>query len=162
MKHTGSLSPSSNDNHAALTPSFLPSGEGAEVRIEIQLLISVVLPKPAEAEMRVSLQPIAKPLFSRSIKRERLTTPGRGWGTYTFVAKIAVAINPLYSIHRERNLISWLLAAKSDHYFWGRFVYIFIDHLGYSMSTALTKPANVTRLYSFCYLPLKRNYIIKS
>src|SRR5512139_669346 len=102
-----SLSPSSSDSQATGRPQ--PA---------IQLLTSVVLPKPAEAEMSVNLQPIARPLFSRSIKRERLTTPGRGEGTYTFVAKIAVAINPLYNIHRERNLISRLLATKSAHHFW--------------------------------------------
>jgi hypothetical protein len=46
----------------------------------------VVLPKPAGAEMRVSLR--CRPSFNRSIKRGRGTMPGRGGGIYSLVAKI--------------------------------------------------------------------------
>jgi hypothetical protein len=81
MKRTGSLSPSSSDNQATGLPQSL-----------IQLLTNVVLPKPAEAEMSVSLQPIANPLFSRSIKRGRGTMLGRGGGMYSLVAKTGAGI----------------------------------------------------------------------
>ncbi len=43
-------------------------------------LTSVVLPKPAGAEIRVSLRPAERPSFSRSIRRGRRTTLGRGRG----------------------------------------------------------------------------------
>src|SRR4030042_5301844 len=52
-KRVGSLSPSSSDSQA--TGRLLPASHS---------LISVVLPKPAGAEMRGNLQPEDKPCFS--------------------------------------------------------------------------------------------------
>ena len=49
-------------------------------------LTSVVLPKPAGAEIRVSFR--CRPSFSRSIRRGRRTTLGRGGGIYSLVARI--------------------------------------------------------------------------
>src|SRR5512139_507436 len=85
-KRLRSLSPSSSDNHATGLP-----------QLAIHSLTSVVLPKPAEAETSVSLQPIAKPSFNRSIRRGRRTVLARGAGIYSFVAKIDVAIDQLYN-----------------------------------------------------------------
>jgi hypothetical protein len=56
-----------------------------------QALTSVVFPKPAGAEMRVSLW--CSPSFSRSSSRGRRTTLGRGRGIYSFVARTIVDIS---------------------------------------------------------------------
>jgi hypothetical protein len=53
----------------------------------------VVFPKPAGAEMRVSLQ--CRLSFSRSIKRGRNTTLRRGGGIKSLVAKIGIDTNQL-------------------------------------------------------------------
>ena len=66
-KRVGSLSPSSSDSQAAGRPH--PATHS---------LTSVVLPKPAGAEIRVSLP--CRPSFSRSTRRGRRTTLGRGGG----------------------------------------------------------------------------------
>src|SRR4030042_1358736 len=86
-KRVGSLSPSSSDSQA--TGRSQPATHS---------LTSVVLPKPAEAEMRVSLRPEERPSFSRSIRRGRRTILDRGGGIYSFVAKIGVDIDQVYSI----------------------------------------------------------------
>ena len=55
-KRVGSLSPSSSDNQTTGCP-----------QLAIHSLTNVVLPKPAEAEMRVNLQPEQRPrLAARS------------------------------------------------------------------------------------------------
>src|SRR5207253_5801985 len=79
-KRVGSLSPSSSDSQA--TCRSQPATHS---------LRSVVLPKPAGAESRVSLR--CRPSFSRAIRRGRRTTFGRGGGIYSFVAKIGVDID---------------------------------------------------------------------
>ena len=58
-------------------------------------LTSVVLPKPAEAEMRVSLRPEERPSVSRSIRRGRRTILARGGGMKSLVAKIDMGIDSL-------------------------------------------------------------------
>ena len=72
-KRAGSLSPASSDSQA--TGRSQPATHS---------LTSVVLPKPAGAEMRVSVRPKPwlwrRPSFSRSIRRGRRTTLGRGGG----------------------------------------------------------------------------------
>ena len=62
-------------------------------------LTSVVFPKPAGAEMRVSLR--CRPSFSRSIRRGRLTTFGRSGGIYSFVARIGVTFSLLQRLPRS-------------------------------------------------------------
>src|SRR5207237_5558802 len=79
-KRVGSFSPSSSDNQA--------TGRGPPAS---HSLTSVVFPKPAGAEMRVSLP--CSPSFSRSSRRGRLTTFGRSGGRYSFVAKIGVGMS---------------------------------------------------------------------
>ena len=83
-----SLSPSSSDNHAAGRP--LPA---------IHPAASVVLPKPAGAEMSVSLD--SRPSFKRSIKRGRSTTPDLIEGTWSFVSSMGME-QLVYSIQRNR------------------------------------------------------------
>ena len=64
----------------------------------------MVFPKPAGAAIRVSLP--CSPAFSRSIRRGRRTTFGRGGGIYSFVAKIGVedrAIITVLGTARVRN-----------------------------------------------------------
>ena len=53
-------------------------------------LTSVVLPKPAGAEMRVSLR--RSPSSSLSVRRGRLTTVARGGGICSFIAKTGMGI----------------------------------------------------------------------
>ena len=72
-----SLSPSSSDSQAA----------GRRL-LAIHSAASVVLPNPAGAEMRVSLD--SCPSFKRSIKRGRSTTRDPGEGTNSFVARIGM------------------------------------------------------------------------
>jgi hypothetical protein len=59
----------------------------------IASLTSVVLPKPAGAEMRASLR--CRPSFSRSIRRGRRTAFDGGGGIKSLVARIAVDISQL-------------------------------------------------------------------
>src|SRR4030066_2047311 len=80
----GSLSPSSSDSQVT-----------GRSQTATHSLTSVVLPKPAGAEMRVSLQ--CMPSFNRLIRRGRWTILGRGGGIYSFVAKIGVGIDQVYS-----------------------------------------------------------------
>ena len=54
------------------------------------------MPKPAGAEMRVSLRLAGRLSFNRSIKRGRKTTFSRGGGILSFVAKIGTDICQLY------------------------------------------------------------------
>ncbi|MCJ7695489.1 MAG: hypothetical protein MUO40_08685 [Anaerolineaceae bacterium] len=61
----------------------------------IHSLTSVVLPKPAGAEMRVNLQPEERPSFSRSTRRRRRTILDRSGGTNNFVPKIVIDIDQL-------------------------------------------------------------------
>jgi hypothetical protein len=82
QKAAGSVSPSSGDNQA--TGRSIPS---------TQALTSVVFPKPAEEEIRVSLP--CSPSFRRSSRRGRLTAFGRSRGRYSFVARIGVGIAQL-------------------------------------------------------------------
>jgi hypothetical protein len=72
-----SLSPSSRDSQAVGRP--LAATHSAA---------SVVLPKPAGAEIRVSLD--CEPSFKRSIKRGRSTTFDPSEGTKSFVARIGI------------------------------------------------------------------------
>ncbi len=81
----GSLSPSSSDSQATGRPQ--PAAH-APAR--------VVLPKPAEAEMRVSLRSAARPSVRRSISRWRGTYFGRGGGRYSLVARMDVGMYSLY------------------------------------------------------------------
>ena len=67
MNRAGSLSPLSSDSHATGIP-----------QLAIHSLTSVVLPKPAGAEMRVSLP--TNPSIHRSIRRGRRTILGRDGG----------------------------------------------------------------------------------
>src|SRR5436190_807770 len=87
-----SLSPSSSDSH--VTCRLHPA---------TQALTSVVLPKPAGAEISVNLR--CRPAFNRSTKRGRSTAFGGGGGMYSFVAKIGV--NKLSGALRRQE--SWLL-----------------------------------------------------
>src|SRR5690242_15862244 len=70
-KRVGSLSSMSSESQAASRPH--PA---------IHALDRVVFPKPAGADIRVSLR--WSPAFSRAIRRGRTTTFGRG-GIYSFV-----------------------------------------------------------------------------
>lgn len=81
MKRAGSPSSSSRDSQAA--------GVCTEVS---QVLTSVDFPKPAGAEISMSLQPLANPSFSCLINRGRGTKPGRGEGMYNFVVRIGADI----------------------------------------------------------------------
>ena len=85
----GSLSPSSSDSQAT-----------GRSHAATHALTSVVLPKPAGAEMSVSLR--CSPAFSRSIRRERRTTFGRGGGIYSFVARIGVDIDQVYGLRQAK------------------------------------------------------------
>ena len=58
-------------------------------------LISVVFPKPAGAEMKVSFA--VSPSFSRSIRRDRGTVLARSGGMYNFVAKMVAGMSQVYS-----------------------------------------------------------------
>src|SRR5512136_2904198 len=82
----GSLSPSSSDSHAT-----------GCLQSVIHSLTSVVLPKPAGAEISVIPAARCKLSFIRSINRRRETTLGRGGGTYSLVAKIGADIGQLYN-----------------------------------------------------------------
>src|SRR5438876_11384492 len=81
-----SLSPSSSDSQAA-----------GRSQAASHSLRSVVLPKPAGAEIRVSLR--CSPSFNRAIRRGRRTTFVRGGGIYSFVANSGVDIDQLYNTH---------------------------------------------------------------
>jgi hypothetical protein len=50
------------------------------MRVAIHSLTNLVLPKPAEAEMSVTPGMCCSPAFSRSSRRGRSTTFGRGGG----------------------------------------------------------------------------------
>ncbi len=65
------------------------------MREAIHSLISVVLPKPAGAEISVTPGVRCRPAFKRSIKRGRKTTLGRGGGMYNLVARMGAGIEPL-------------------------------------------------------------------
>src|SRR5579863_1050503 len=78
QKDAGSLSPRSSDNHAASRSPAGVAGPAAS-----HSLSSVVLPNPAGAETRTSLD--AAPRSSRSLSRGRGTRPRRDPGTYNFV-----------------------------------------------------------------------------
>ena len=65
------------------------------MRVAIHSLTSVVLPKPADAEMSVTLGVRDRPTFKRSIKRERRTMSGRGDGMYNLVASMGAGMTPL-------------------------------------------------------------------
>jgi len=58
-------------------------------------LTSVVLPKPAGAEMRVTLGVRCSPAFNRSIRCWRRTTLGRGGGMKSLVAKMVAGTDQL-------------------------------------------------------------------
>ena len=105
----GSASPASSDSQATLkccvlraeccvgsgSASSALETENSEPGQAIQLATSVVLPKPAGAEIRVSLR--WTPAFSRAIKAARSTAFGRGGGINSFVASTGVGIPLLYS-----------------------------------------------------------------
>src|SRR6266516_2452706 len=100
----GSFSPSSSDSQAV----------GRSIKAT-HSLTSVVFPKPAGAEMRVSLR--CRPSFSRSIRRGRLTTFGRGRGIYSFVARMGVDIQllkPPFSAINSSALLGGAVLFPSD------------------------------------------------
>ncbi len=82
-KRMGSLSPASSESQAA--------GRSHQAS---HSLISVVFPKPAGAEMRISLR--CSPSLSCLSRRGRLTIAGRSGGTYSFVARMGVGMPALY------------------------------------------------------------------
>ena len=82
------------DPHPFLAPE-------EEVRVAIHSLTSVVLPKPAGAEMSASLR--CRPSLSRSIKRGRGTALGRGGGMYSLVAKTGTDMVALYNARAIRS-----------------------------------------------------------
>src|SRR5919202_456111 len=101
-KRVGSFSPSSNDNQAV-----------GRSHPATHSPTSVVFPKPAGAEMRVSLR--CSPSFSRSIRRGRRTAFGRRGGIYSFVAKIGGTTHQVYGA-RSRSSHPWRRARRSaDH-----------------------------------------------
>src|SRR3972149_6603096 len=107
-KRAGSLSPSSSDNHANFRLPILDCGleiaclfaDDAQsalsnLQSSIHLLTSVVLPKPAGAEISITPGLRCKPSFKRSIRRGRRTTFSRGRGIYSLVARIGEDTNQL-------------------------------------------------------------------
>src|SRR5204863_1445399 len=61
---------------------------------------SVVLPKPAGAQTRVSRR--RRPASSRASRRGRGTAPGRGGGRYSLVIKTGADIDRTLSVHPDR------------------------------------------------------------
>ena len=82
LSQVGSLSPSSSGSYP--TRAFGSS----RPQPATHPLSSVVLPKPAGAEIRVSLRWM--PAFSRSIRRGRGTSSGRTGGIWSLVCKSGV------------------------------------------------------------------------
>jgi hypothetical protein len=77
MNRNGSTSSSSSDSQATF---LLPTTN--------HWLTIVVLPKPAEAEIRVRREPCESPLFKRLIKSDRDIAPGGGGGMKSFDVKM--------------------------------------------------------------------------
>jgi hypothetical protein len=85
MKREGSLSPPSSDSQATA-----PWGEPDTCRPWIHSANRVVLPKPAGAEIRVSLR--CSPWLRRSTRRGRRTRLRRRGGMWSFVVRSAMAM----------------------------------------------------------------------
>ena len=82
----------------------------------IHWLSSVVLPRPAEAEIIVSLRADA-PSFKRSIRRRRRTALDRGEGIYNFVDKIGVdIITPLCRHCRFFNIYIMIKCSTANRF----------------------------------------------
>ena len=108
-KRAGSLSRSSSDSQATF-----------HLQTAAHALTSVVLPKPAGAETRVRLR--CRPSSIRSTKWRRMTALGGGAGTYSFVARTGVDIDPYFNGRRgsggrrarERRMLHPQFAQRPD------------------------------------------------